>query len=584
MADGGGTGWSRVLRTGITTLTAATLAFVAVPAHAATVDPSPTASTEAVDDAAVASVDPSPEASVASPTPAPVPEPAPSPTTAPRPEPRPTATGAPDRDPQPDARSTSEPSAEPAPEITAAPAQPGDPAPLPPPEATPYDPDAPASSGVSAPEPIGSVTFDDVSGVLGDVTYSEFAQAIAWMGRAGVDGGTLTEAGRAFAPDLEVTRGEFAGFLYRLAGSPARVVPRGSPFADAGRRDTAHAAEIAWLAAQGVAVGERDGVRRLFHPDEPLTRGDMARMLYRFAGAPAVKAADAAPYADVAAGSPLDDAVAWLAAEVAEFGWKGPDGLEYRPGATLTRGAAAAVLFLAHRAGMRFSPWDAPLRLVDPTVVAVSVDTALNLRTGPSLDAEVAGQRGDGETLATTGAVTRAGWVEVLVDGRRLWVSPDYLEVDAAATATTGGAATGTTRPALASSYENGRIPASALCGLSWDAGLLLACGAAADLERLDAAFEATFGVHLPVGSAYRDYAGQLAATARYGGMAAVPGTSNHGWGEAIDLSEPGMPGGWDGDAYAWLVATAPAFGWTLPGWARPDGSKPEPWHLEHVG
>ncbi|MCU1602076.1 MAG: D-alanyl-D-alanine carboxypeptidase, partial [Frankiales bacterium] len=62
-------------------------------------------------------------------------------------------------------------------------------------------------------------------------------------------------------------------------------------------------------------------------------------------------------------------------------------------------------------------------------------------------------------------------------------------------------------------------------------------------------------------------------------GLAAVPGTSNHGWGQAVDFC-----GGVEdtySPAYNWMVANASRFGWRHPDWARPGGSRPEPWHWE---
>ncbi|HEX3455453.1 MAG TPA: M15 family metallopeptidase [Gaiellaceae bacterium] len=64
-------------------------------------------------------------------------------------------------------------------------------------------------------------------------------------------------------------------------------------------------------------------------------------------------------------------------------------------------------------------------------------------------------------------------------------------------------------------------------------------------------------------------------------GMAAVPGTSVHGWGRAVDFEEGGQELAFDMDGYEWLVAHASAFGFAQPGWAGPSGTGPEPWHWE---
>src|SRR3712207_3555120 len=62
-------------------------------------------------------------------------------------------------------------------------------------------------------------------------------------------------------------------------------------------------------------------------------------------------------------------------------------------------------------------------------------------------------------------------------------------------------------------------------------------------------------------------------------GLAAVPGTSNHGWALAVDLC-----GGINvaGTAQsAWMAANSGRFGFVQPDWARQGGEKPEPWHWE---
>jgi hypothetical protein len=130
-----------------------------------------------------------------------------------------------------------------------------------------------------------------------------------------------------------------------------------------------------------------------------------------------------------------------------------------------------------------------------------------------------------------------------------------------------------------AKSYGNGQIPSSVLCGLSW-AGEQLRCDAAAALEDLNSAFRATFGRNLEVTDGYRSYSEQVAVAATRGGLAAVPGTSNHGWGQAVDLS--GGIESFGTAEYNWMAANAGAYGWEHPFWAEPGGSKPEPWHWEY--
>jgi LAS superfamily LD-carboxypeptidase LdcB len=58
-----------------------------------------------------------------------------------------------------------------------------------------------------------------------------------------------------------------------------------------------------------------------------------------------------------------------------------------------------------------------------------------------------------------------------------------------------------------------------------------------------------------------------------------VPGTSNHGWGLAVDLC-----GGVNlfGTAQTvWMQLNAGHYGWVHPDWAQAGGRNPEPWHWE---
>ncbi len=128
---------------------------------------------------------------------------------------------------------------------------------------------------------------------------------------------------------------------------------------------------------------------------------------------------------------------------------------------------------------------------------------------------------------------------------------------------------------------SNGRLPAGALTSLSWASGQRLRPDAAAQLERLNVAFRARFGHDIAVTDSYRSFAGQVAARRTRGHLAATPGTSNHGWGVAVDLGSGINRFGTE--THRWMRENAPKFGWDLPAWARQDGSKPEPWHWEFV-
>ena len=64
--------------------------------------------------------------------------------------------------------------------------------------------------------------------------------------------------------------------------------------------------------------------------------------------------------------------------------------------------------------------------------------------------------------------------------------------------------------------------------------------------------------------------------------FAAVPGTSVHGWGRAVDFEDGAGELTFSSDGYRWLQANAARFGFFHPAWAEPGGSSPEPWHWEH--
>ena len=65
-------------------------------------------------------------------------------------------------------------------------------------------------------------------------------------------------------------------------------------------------------------------------------------------------------------------------------------------------------------------------------------------------------------------------------------------------------------------------------------------------------------------------------------GLAAVPGTSRHGWSHAVDFQDQLGEMTFDSPGYHWLVAHAAAYGFYHPAWADAGSSSAEPWHWEH--
>jgi cell wall-associated NlpC family hydrolase len=129
--------------------------------------------------------------------------------------------------------------------------------------------------------------------------------------------------------------------------------------------------------------------------------------------------------------------------------------------------------------------------------------------------------------------------------------------------------------------YPNGFIPPTALCPIN-TGGHALRCDAAAAFAALNRAYTAKFGRGVCVTDSYRTFAEQVRLYGVKPELAAVPGTSNHGWGLALDLCD-GMQS-FGSAQYAWMAANAPAFGWSNPAWARPGQGREEPWHWEFTG
>ncbi len=125
--------------------------------------------------------------------------------------------------------------------------------------------------------------------------------------------------------------------------------------------------------------------------------------------------------------------------------------------------------------------------------------------------------------------------------------------------------------------WSNGSIPSTALCSIA--RGHALRCDAAAGYTALADAYRAAFGSPLCITDSYRSLGAQVTAFRTKPALAAVPGTSNHGWALAVDLCGGIHTAGTAQSA--WMAANAGRFGFVQPDWARQGGEKPEPWHWE---
>jgi hypothetical protein len=129
---------------------------------------------------------------------------------------------------------------------------------------------------------------------------------------------------------------------------------------------------------------------------------------------------------------------------------------------------------------------------------------------------------------------------------------------------------------------SNGQLDPAALCPL-WSArGQAMRTDASRWFNKMSIYHKQKTGKPLCVTDSYRSYARQVDVYQRKPGLAAVPGTSRHGWGLAVDLAcgvaQFGSP------AYNWMRANARRFHFVHPSWAEPSGSMPEAWHWEYTG
>ncbi|MBM6910453.1 S-layer homology domain-containing protein [Oscillibacter valericigenes] len=113
-----------------------------------------------------------------------------------------------------------------------------------------------------------ALPFEDVG------TDAWYSDAVAYVYRNGLMSGT---SGSTFSPDAAITRAQLVTILWRMAGSPQ---VNGLMDFDDVSQDAYYAEAVRWAANEGIAGGYGNG---LFGSDDPITREQMAAILYRFA-------------------------------------------------------------------------------------------------------------------------------------------------------------------------------------------------------------------------------------------------------------------------------------------------------------
>lgn len=174
----------------------------------------------------------------------------------------------------------------------------------------------------------GSNPFTDV------LEGSWFADAVIDMNARGIMTGTAPDT---FSSETAVTRAQLVTALWRLEGQPMGVEHAGFPDVD---MDSWYGYAVDWAAAFDIVEGY-DG---LFHPEAPVTREQMAAILYRYTqyvGGDMLGAADLSGYTD--AGDISDYAAAAMQWAVAQGLMEGSN-FELSPKGTLTRAQMAVIL------------------------------------------------------------------------------------------------------------------------------------------------------------------------------------------------------------------------------------------------
>lgn len=120
--------------------------------------------------------------------------------------------------------------------------------------------------------------------------------------------------------------------------------------------------------------------------------------------------------------------------------------------------------------------------------------------------------------------------------------------------------------------YGNGRIPSEAMVPIGQGGHRLHAPAAQAWMSAVEAA--AADGITLRITDSYRSYDQQVDLVRRkglysQGGYGAVPGTSNHGWGLAVDVDVS------DPATLSWIRSNGWRFGFV-------EAVPREPWHWEY--
>lgn len=105
-----------------------------------------------------------------------------------------------------------------------------------------------------------------------DVVHGFLQEPVGWAYENRITTGTTPTT---FAPEANVTRGDFAVLLWRYAGEPSPAARHSFSDVTRGYQHTA----ISWMAERGITTGTSPTT---FNPEGKMTRAEAATFLYRF--------------------------------------------------------------------------------------------------------------------------------------------------------------------------------------------------------------------------------------------------------------------------------------------------------------
>ena len=184
------------------------------------------------------------------------------------------------------------------------------------------------SLSVTAYAAVEDTGFSDVAA---DAWY---ADAVTYVRDNGLMSGT---SDTTFTPGGTMTRGMLVTTLYRMAGSPSlENEDLGYPFADV-PGDAWYADGVYWARLAGVVGGYSEDQ---FGPDDPITREQIAAILWRYAGSPAAESGT--DFAD-------EGSISAYAAQAVDWARtngivNGVEGNRFLPQSSATRAQVATIL------------------------------------------------------------------------------------------------------------------------------------------------------------------------------------------------------------------------------------------------